>query len=132
MLMSAWDLEIHNRVAILTFNRPPNNWMNLASMTELAERLEALGTNTDEATVIMLTGGVNGYFIAHADLDDLTLFAKGQKPEGDPAAVFAARTAVTDGLHMALDDGLSLEADLSRKINASAAAQSRNPAVPRP
>lgn len=251
--MSTWDLEIHGGVAVLTFNRPPNNWMNLASMTELAERLEALGTNTAEATVIMLTGGVDGYFIAHADLDDLALLAQGQRIEGDPkawgralhlletipqptvaaidgqawgggcetalactmrigsqrahmgqpevsvgiipgaggtqrlprlvggavgaelclsgriidaeeaarigllnqvlpvdgfreaaiewcqrisqndpAAVFAARSAVTKGLHMPLEEGLALETDLFRNINASAGAQSRNAAVPRP
>ena len=59
--MSTWDMEIHGGVAVLTFNRPPNNWMNLA-----------------------------------------------------------------------LDDGLALEADLFRNINASAAAQSRNATVRRP
>jgi enoyl-CoA hydratase/carnithine racemase len=84
--MGSWTLEVSNRVATLTFTRPPSNWMNLASMTELADRLAELGERTDEVSVVMLTGGVDGYFIAHADLDDLALLAKGQLPEGDITA----------------------------------------------
>lgn len=84
--MGAWTIEHHGRVAVLTFTRPPANWMNLASMTELAGHLETLAGATDEVTVVMLTGGVDGYFIAHADLDDLAAFARGEVPEGDPRA----------------------------------------------
>ena len=69
--MSAWTLEHHDGVAVLTFTRPPANWMDLVSMTELADHLEGLAAAPDEATVVLLTGGVDGYFIAHADLDDL-------------------------------------------------------------
>ena len=75
-----------DRVAVLTFTRPPANWMDLASMTELAERLEELAGRTDDVTVVVLTGGVDGYFIAHADLDDLAALAAGQPVEGDPRA----------------------------------------------
>ena len=82
--MGNWTLDVEDRVATLTFVRPPRNWMDLASMTELADRLEALATRTDDVTVVMLTGGVDGYFIAHADLDDLALFANGERPPGDP------------------------------------------------
>ncbi len=82
--MASWELEHHDGVAVLTFTRPPSNWMDLRSMTELAERLEALAAAPDDATVVMLTGGVDGYFIAHADLDDLALLAKGEVPDGDP------------------------------------------------
>ena len=82
----AWTESRHGNVAVLTFTRPPKNWMNLLSMTELVGHLERLGSQTDEVTVVMLTGGVDGYFIAHADLDDLALFAEGKAPEGDPAA----------------------------------------------
>lgn len=84
--MGTWTLDQHDGVAVLTFARPPHNWMNLASMTELAERLDDLAGRTDDVTVVMLTGGVDGYFIAHADLDDLALLARGERPEGDPAA----------------------------------------------
>ncbi|MDH3683674.1 MAG: enoyl-CoA hydratase/isomerase family protein, partial [Acidimicrobiia bacterium] len=57
----------------------------LASMTELADLLDEIAVD-DKTSVVMLTGGVDGYFIAHADLDDLQLTAKGQVPEGDPEA----------------------------------------------
>jgi enoyl-CoA hydratase/carnithine racemase len=58
--------------------------MDMASMTELVGHLEALAERTDEVTVVMLTGGVDGYFIAHADLDDLAKIARGEMPDGDP------------------------------------------------
>lgn len=83
--MAAWKRDQHHELAVLTFNRPPKNWMNLASMTELADLLDEIAVD-DETSVVMLTGGVDGYFIAHADLDDLQLTAKGQVPEGDPEA----------------------------------------------
>jgi enoyl-CoA hydratase/carnithine racemase len=58
--------------------------MDMASMTELVAHLEELAARTDEFTVVMLTGGVDGYFIAHADLDDLAAIARGDMPAGDP------------------------------------------------
>jgi enoyl-CoA hydratase len=84
--MRTWSLEVSDRIAVLTFSRPPANWMDLASMTELAEHLEALAERTADVTVVMLTGGVDGYFIAHADLDDLARIATGELPLGDPRA----------------------------------------------
>lgn len=84
--MTAWTLDIRDRVAVLTFTRPPLNWMNLQSMTELAEHLEGLAERTDEVTVVLLTGGVDGYFVCHADLDDLALIGAGGMPPGDPRA----------------------------------------------
>jgi enoyl-CoA hydratase/carnithine racemase len=50
----------------------------------LVGHLEALADKPEECTVVMLTGGVDGYFIAHADLDDLAKIANGEMPEGDP------------------------------------------------
>jgi enoyl-CoA hydratase len=71
---------------VLTFTRPPRNWMNLLSMTELLGHLERLATEGDEVTVVMLTGGVDAYFIAHADLDDLAKLARGEDVGGDLGA----------------------------------------------
>jgi len=82
--MPNWTLEAHGKVAVLTFARPPRNLMSMAAMTELARLLEDLAGRGEEFTVVMLTGNVDGYFIAHADLDDLALIAKGEMPEGDP------------------------------------------------
>jgi len=60
--------------------------MNILSMTELLGHLERLATEGDEVTVVMLTGGVDGYFIAHADLDDLAKLARGEDVGGDLGA----------------------------------------------
>lgn len=59
--------------------------MSFAAMNELADELEALAGRTEEAAVVVLTGGVDGYFVAHADLDDLAALAKGQPGTGDPS-----------------------------------------------
>lgn len=83
--MAVWNLTRIDELAVLTFTRPPKNWMNLASMTELAEVLDELAVD-DSTTVVILTGGVDGYFVAHADLDDLAVTAEGGTPEGDPDA----------------------------------------------
>lgn len=85
-MSDTWTLDERGKVAVLTFTRPPSNWMSLAAMTELVAKLEALAARSDEITVVMLTGGVDGYFVAHADLDDLAEFAAGRMPEGDPGA----------------------------------------------
>lgn len=82
-MTNSWTETRHDRVAVLTFARPPKNWMNIASMTELVTHLERLAEQKDEITVVMLTGGIEGYFIAHADLDDLAKLSKGEPVEGD-------------------------------------------------
>jgi enoyl-CoA hydratase len=80
-----WDLERRDAIAIATFNRPPRNFMSFAAMNELEQLLLGLVEDPDVA-VIVLTGGVPGYFVAHADLDDLTLLAQGKPASGDPGA----------------------------------------------
>ncbi len=77
-----WSLERHDRIAIATFTRPPRNFMSVAAMTELVALLESVAE--DEAvSVVVLTGGVDGYFVAHADLDDLTKLGRGEDVDGD-------------------------------------------------
>jgi len=83
---NTWTETRHGRVAVLTFTRPPRNWMNILSMMELLGHLERLATEGDEVTVVMLTGGVDAYFIAHADLDDLAKLARGEDVGGDLGA----------------------------------------------
>ncbi len=81
-----WNESRHGQVSVLTFDRPPKNWMSLRAMTELVAHLERLAEATAEVSVVMLTGGVDGFFIAHADLDDLAKLAKGEDVGGDPGA----------------------------------------------
>ena len=90
--MPTWTREDHDGVAVLTFRREPSNWMDLVSMGELADHLGALAEQTDTVRVVMLTGGLDGYFIAHADLDDLAKLAKGEPIEGDLTSWFRSLT----------------------------------------
>jgi enoyl-CoA hydratase/carnithine racemase len=82
----SWSAARHGRIAVLTFARPPRNWMDVRSMAELVGHLERLAGAPQDASVVMLTGGVDGYFIAHADLDDLARIARGEDVGADPGA----------------------------------------------
>jgi len=68
---------------VCTFTRPPRNFMSFAAMTELESVLTELASD-DSISVVVLTGGVDGYFVAHADLDDLAKVGRGEPVEGDP------------------------------------------------
>jgi enoyl-CoA hydratase/carnithine racemase len=82
---SMWRVERRGRIAVAAFERPPRNFMSFAAMTELEQVL--LGLRDDAAVhVVILTGAVPGYFVAHADLDDLRAIGQGQPVEGDPAS----------------------------------------------
>ena len=86
-MASLWTVERHDegRIAIATFVRPPRNFMSFLAMTELEQVL--LGLQDDASVrVVVLTGGVPGYFVAHADLDDLRAIGQGQPYEGDPSS----------------------------------------------
>jgi enoyl-CoA hydratase/carnithine racemase len=83
--MPTWDVTQHGAVAVATFKRPPRNFMSFETMGELETRLLDLAAR-DDINVVVLTGGVPGYFVAHADLDDLTKLAGGQPTEADPGS----------------------------------------------
>jgi len=56
--------------------------------------------------VLVLTGGVPGYFVAHADLDDLSALGRGEPVEGDPgswARTLAAIEAMPQPVVAAVD-----------------------------
>ncbi len=59
--------------------------MSMAAMTEL-EHLVGAVAGDDSVNVLVLTGGVDGYFVAHADLDDLSAMGRGEAVEGDPGS----------------------------------------------
>jgi enoyl-CoA hydratase/carnithine racemase len=81
--MALWTERIDGAVAWLTFTNPPRNLMPMAGTTELAGHLERLGAD-GSISVIVLTGGVDGYFVAHADTADLARLGRGEPVEGDP------------------------------------------------
>ena len=76
--MSTWTTELHGSVALLTFTRPPQNLVDFASMIELGDLLDDLAANTGQVKVVMLTGGVDGVFIDHAELSDLARAGQGR------------------------------------------------------
>ncbi|HUP86967.1 MAG TPA: enoyl-CoA hydratase/isomerase family protein [Acidimicrobiales bacterium] len=84
-MASLWTVERRDRIAVATFTRPPRNFMSFAAMTELEQVLLGLQEDTS-VHVVVLTGGVPRYFVAHADLDDLRAIGQGQRVEGDPAS----------------------------------------------
>lgn len=81
--MGLFDVERRGAVALVTFHSPPRNLMSMAAMTELEGVLTELADD-DTVHVVVITGGVPGYFVAHADLDDLIRLGSGQPMEGDP------------------------------------------------
>jgi enoyl-CoA hydratase len=81
-----WTVDVVDRIAILSFVRPPKNLMSLAGMIELAELLQGFVERTDDVTVVVLTGGVDGYFVAHADVEELAARGRGDEVGGDPEA----------------------------------------------
>jgi enoyl-CoA hydratase len=85
MTTPMWTVERRGAIAVATFRRPPRNLMSFLAMTELEQVLVELSTD-DDTNVVVLTGGVPGYFVAHADLDDLRAIGQGQPVEGDPSS----------------------------------------------
>ena len=80
-----WSVERRDRIAIATFTRPSRNFMSFLAMTELEQVVRELADDPS-VSVVVLTGGVPGYFVAHADLDDLRAIGQGQPVEGDPSS----------------------------------------------
>jgi enoyl-CoA hydratase len=93
--MSHWNLSEHDGIAVLTFTRPPRNFMSFAAIGELGEQVRALGERED-VSVVVLTGGLEGCFVAHADLDDLGKLGRGERVEGDPRAWNATLAAIEE------------------------------------
>ena len=93
---STWALERHGAVAVATFTRPPRNLMSFAALGELEAVLGRLAEDP-EVHVVVLTGGVDGYFVAHADLDDLGALGRGEPVDGDPF-VWSRVTALLESM----------------------------------
>lgn len=73
-----WQQEAHGAVAVLTFSRPPDNYMNFAGLIELGDLLEACAAKPDEIKIVALASGIPDVFINHADLADLEKIGAGE------------------------------------------------------
>jgi enoyl-CoA hydratase/carnithine racemase len=79
--------------------------MSMAAMTELEELLGEVAGD-DSVQVLVLTGGVAGYFVAHADVEDLAKLGAGEPVEGDPGSwsrAFALLEAMPQPVVAAVD-----------------------------
>lgn len=83
--MTYFTVTRHDAVAVATFSRPPRNLMNMAAMSELEGHLGALAVD-ESVAVVVITGDTPGYFVAHADVEDLTRLGRGEPVEGDPGS----------------------------------------------
>ncbi|MEV4381698.1 enoyl-CoA hydratase/isomerase family protein [Streptosporangium sp. NPDC049644] len=77
--MTMWSREDVDGVAVLTYRNPPRNFLTFAALEELDAELARLETAPDIG-VVTLTSDVPGYFIAHADLDELAELSRGPMP----------------------------------------------------
>ncbi|MER6983376.1 enoyl-CoA hydratase/isomerase family protein [Streptomyces carpinensis] len=76
--MTTWTVERFGAVAVLTFTRAPENFMDFGSLRELGDLLEGFARNTGQVSVVMLAGGLDGKFIDHAELSDLARAGAGE------------------------------------------------------
>lgn len=80
-----FSVEYFPALAIVTYTRPPINMMSFEALGELEDLLLALSRDLSLCAVV-LTGGIPGYFCAHADVADVMRMECGKPPLGDPDA----------------------------------------------
>jgi len=79
----AWTVEHAGTVAVLRFTRPPENLMSFELLAELDALLQAVGEDRG-VHAVLLASGLPGYFVGHADLDDVQGLVDGTLGAGTP------------------------------------------------
>jgi enoyl-CoA hydratase/carnithine racemase len=85
-----WQIDRHgpnSEIAVATFVRPPRNLMSFEAMSQLEQLVETVAVD-ESVNLLILTGGVPGYFVGHAGIADLTRLASREQAEGLDAAVW--------------------------------------------
>ena len=75
-----WKSTLTDGVVVLTYLRPPENVIGFADLAEL-DRALMRWADDEQARVIVLTGGIAGTFVAHADLADVAAL-RNDRPTG--------------------------------------------------
>jgi enoyl-CoA hydratase len=75
-----------NRVALCRIHNPPLNLMNARMTAELDALIQELAAD-DEVRVVVFTSSVDGVFITHYDVSELSLLSDGVTPAKLPRAV---------------------------------------------
>lgn len=78
--MALWSAAVEGGVGVLTYSNPPFNFLTFAAMSDLERRIAEMGSDED-IRVIVLRSNTPGYFVAHADLDDLDRLASDTLPD---------------------------------------------------
>lgn len=78
--MPVWTERREAAVAVLSYRNPPRNFLTFAALAELGEILRRIAED-DTISVVVLRSDVPGYFVAHADLDELARLAAGPVPQ---------------------------------------------------
>jgi enoyl-CoA hydratase/carnithine racemase len=80
-----WRVESHGPVAVMVFERPPENLMSFVLLDQL-DRLLLQVSDDPAVRVVVVTGGVPDYFVGHADLGDVKQLVDERPGHGDPDA----------------------------------------------
>ncbi len=79
----SWSVQRRSSVAVVTLTRPPENLLGFALLAQLDIELARLSADAT-ISVVVLTGGVPGYFVGHADIGDVRGLAAGDPSAGVP------------------------------------------------
>jgi enoyl-CoA hydratase/carnithine racemase len=83
-----WQSELAGSVVVLSYVRPPENVIGFADLAEL-DRALIQWADDERARVIVITGGIVGRFVAHADLADVAALRDGRPTGPDGPDVWA-------------------------------------------
>jgi enoyl-CoA hydratase/carnithine racemase len=81
-VLGMWNQERHGAVIVATYTDPPMNYYRDAAFGQLDELID--GWMVDDAAAIVLTGGVEGRFITHFDVDEIL------RTQEEPDGIFEA------------------------------------------
>jgi enoyl-CoA hydratase/carnithine racemase len=85
-----WSANAVGNVAVLTYVRKPENVLGFADLAELESVLTRMAGD-ERISVVVLTGGIEGFFVAHADLADVAALLA-DRPTGQHGPVMWGRT----------------------------------------